>query len=109
MVPNGVDKNLIRLAIACAAFRARYGEWPQEARLAPVAIWDFGNLLDSENFERLCERLRIRSTNHAHLAVGNAKHHVVYGDSGPHPSPDQIDEALAWLDVRIRPDLAHFD
>ena len=33
-MPNGVDKNLIRLAAACAEFKARYGAWPDEARLA---------------------------------------------------------------------------
>jgi hypothetical protein len=39
-MPNGVDKNLVRLAIACAAFRAKHGEWPTEARVA--AIWACG-------------------------------------------------------------------
>jgi hypothetical protein len=108
-MPNGVDKNLIRLAAACAEFRARYGAWPDEARLAPIAIWDFGQLFDIENFERLFAVLRIRATKHAHIAVGNSQHHVVYEKLETNPTPNQIDEALAWLAVRVRPELAHFD
>jgi hypothetical protein len=45
-MPNGVDKNLVRLTIACASFRARHGEGPTEARVAPIVLWDYGQLLD---------------------------------------------------------------
>jgi len=80
-MPNGVSKNLVRLTIACAAFRLKYGDWPTEARVAPIVLWDYGHLLDSENFERLCAKLRLRTTKHAHIAVGTSKAHLVYGNA----------------------------
>jgi len=41
-MPNGIDKNLNRLVIACPAFRADHGAWPTEARVAPVVMWELG-------------------------------------------------------------------
>jgi hypothetical protein len=108
-MPNGVDKNLNRLAIACAAFRARHGKWPTEARVAPIVLWDYGQLLDPENFELLCRRIRLRSTTRAHLAVGNRSAHLVYDQLADHPDPDLTHQAWRWLGVRVRPELAHLE
>jgi hypothetical protein len=108
-MPNGVDKNLVRLAIACASFRERHGEWPTEARLAPIVLWDYGQLLDADNFELLCSRLHIRVTRHAHIAVGTANAHIVYETMEHSAEPRLVEEAWAWLSVRIRPELEHLD
>lgn len=108
-MPNGVDKNLVRLAIACAAFRERYGEWPTEARVAPIVLWDYGQLLDPENFARLCARLRLRTTKRSHVSVGSATGHVVYEAVSDHPAPERTQEAWRWLGIRVRPELAHLD
>lgn len=108
-MPNGVDKNLVRLAIACASFRQRYGDWPTEARVAPIVLWDYGQLLDPESFQRLCQRLRLRTTKHAHLAVGNSHAHLVYDTLDHAADPSLVDEAWDWLGVRIRPELRHLE
>lgn len=108
-MPNGVDKNYWRLVMACALYRAQYGAWPTEARVAPIVLWDYGQIFDPENFERLCARLRFRTTMHAHIAVGNGKAHLVYGSQEEQPDPRLIEEADAWFGVRIRPELAHLD
>lgn len=109
LMPNGVDKNLVRLAIACASYRQLHGDWPTEARVAPIVLWDFGQLLDPENFERLCTRLRFRTTTNAHIAVGTSKAHVVYGTTSHGGDSRVFDEAWAWLGVRVRPEFEHLD
>jgi hypothetical protein len=107
-MPNGIDKNFVRLGMACSAFRAKHGVWPTEARVAPPVLWDYGQLFDLENFERLCSRLRLRTTNRAHIAVGNANAHLVYGKiEGLDTS--LTEEAFAWLGVRVRPELEHLE
>lgn len=107
-MPNGVDKNLVRLSIACAQFRATHGTWPSEARVAPIVMWSFGQLFDLDNFEQLCKRLRLRTTTNALLAVGTTKaHHVYSGAEGA--DWQRVDEARAWLGVRIRDELRHID
>lgn len=110
-MPNGVDKNLVRLAIACAAFRLHHGTWPTEARVAPIVLWDFGQLLDPENFERLCKKLRLRTTQRAQIVVGNASAHLDYDkidQAGVGPvDPRLTTEAYEWFGVRVRPELEH--
>lgn len=108
-MPNGVDKNYWRLAIACAAFRERYGIWPTEARVAPIVLWDFGQIFDDRNFELLCSRLQFRTTGRTHIAVGDANVHLVYDKLDPHPDPVLVDEAIGWLGARIRPEFEHVD
>ena len=104
-MPNGVDKNLVRLAIASAEYRRRHGEWPTEARVAPLVLWEYGYLLDLPNFERLCSRLRLRTTDGAHLAVGGEKGHLVYEKLDESPTNDLVEEAWDWLGVSIKPGL----
>jgi hypothetical protein len=104
-MPNGVDKNLVRLAIACASFRQQHDAWPTQARVAPIVMWEYGQLLDAENFERLCSRLRFRVTSHAHIAVGTSKAHLVYETTEHDVGPRLIDDAWNWLSVQIRSEL----
>jgi hypothetical protein len=101
-MPNGVEQNIMRLAMACASFRGLHGSWPTEARVSPVVMWDFGQVLDAENFEILCSRLRLRTTKHAQIAVGTPKAHLVYEGTDHDFKPGMIDEAWTWLGVRIR-------
>ena len=108
-MPNGVDKNYVRLAIACAAFRSEHGHWPTEARVAPIVLWDYGQLFDARNFEVLCSRLRLRTSSTAHIAVGTSAAHLVYDKIVQSPRGDFVREATAWLGVRIRPEFEHMD
>ncbi len=39
-MPNGDDKNWIRVCCAIDGFRARYGRWPKRVRLMPIAYID---------------------------------------------------------------------
>ena len=60
-MPNGADKNLRRLLMACTVYQQKYGEWPSQARMSPVILHDLARLLDQENFERLAAHLQMRT------------------------------------------------
>jgi hypothetical protein len=96
-VPNGEDKNICRLEVCCAAYREKYGEWPAEARLAPMLLHDIARYLDSESFEALASRIRLRTRDLPGLSVGGSKGVMEYG---PGPSDEHyLDLARRWLDV----------
>jgi hypothetical protein len=100
-MPNGAEGNVFRLAYACALFKKRHGAWPTEARVEPRVLWDYGQVLDEENFGRLCSLLRLRSTKHGMIAVGTPKAHLVYDGMQHNLEQQEIDEAWNWLGLRI--------
>jgi hypothetical protein len=67
-------------------------------------MWDYAHLLDTENFERLCSKLLLRTTKHAHIAVGTSKSHLVYESVAPHPDWRLVQAAHEWLGVSYGPD-----
>src|SRR5262245_50344585 len=42
-MPNGDDKNWIRVCAAIDGFRGRYGRWPKRVRLMPIAVVDLAS------------------------------------------------------------------
>jgi hypothetical protein len=104
-MPNGADKNLIRLSIACAVYRQRFREWPSEARLAPVVLWDIAQLLDGENFISLAARLRLRTSEHAQISVGGSHGHVNYEEIEHSEAAPYRDQAWRWLGIEVRRDI----
>lgn len=39
-MPNGADKNWVRVCAAIDGFRQRYGRWPKRVRVMPVSFVD---------------------------------------------------------------------
>ena len=104
-MPNGIDKTLQRLIRACAAYRAKYEEWPAEAWMEAGYIFDLAQLLDHENFTLLATRIRLR-TKDAGISVGGAKGVYVYGDIElDDRAIALIETADRWLGVELRRDL----
>ena len=60
-MPNGIDKNLHRLLMACALYRQRYDEWLAQARLHPLILHDLANVLDADQFAKLAAHVQIRT------------------------------------------------
>ena len=79
------------------------------SQVAPIVLWEFAQLLEGDNFERLCARLTFRTTVQAHMAVGIQASHLVYGETDAHPGPRSVDETSAWLGVRVQPELRHIE
>jgi hypothetical protein len=101
-MPNGVDKNLYRLRSACASYRAKYHEWPSQARLQPLLLWDIAQVLDAENFDRLAAHLELRTRDAPGLSVGG-RGVVEYG--GDDVDGELLDLAEKWLGVEVRRDV----
>ncbi|MGD8485004.1 MAG: hypothetical protein PVG27_01275 [Chloroflexota bacterium] len=98
-MPNGDDKSLVRLTLACALFKQRHGCWPNEARLAPGVLRDLALRLDVRDFERLTDRLRLRTSRTAVLTVARGRQTLTYtGTAQAEGLPS--DEALDWLGIR---------
>ena len=54
-MPNGHDKNWVRLCGAIEGFRLRYGRWPTEVRIDPICLEDLRHYVFSERAWRVIE------------------------------------------------------
>lgn len=102
LVPNGVDKNLVRLAYASALYRHRYREWPSQARLPAVILWDIAQILTYEDFEILCSRLQLRSSQSGKFTVGGSHGYVIYDGMAQWDAGELMQTARMWLGVSAR-------
>jgi hypothetical protein len=58
-MPNGCDKNWVRLCAAIDGFRSRYGRWPSQVRLRPIILEDLrDNVFTQEGFEQVAVLVR---------------------------------------------------
>jgi hypothetical protein len=107
-MPNGANKNLVRIQLACAAYRERYGEWPSECRLHPIGLQDVAHVLDAENFKRLVAHLRLRTKDRMDVSVGGARGVIEYSKLDAGSIDEQVVKlAREWLGVNVRADLEH--
>ena len=60
-MPNGDDKNLVRLAICIAQYHARFGVWPTHARFAAPYLWSIAHVVGPMGFERLADLMELRT------------------------------------------------
>src|SRR4051794_20491722 len=104
-MPNGADKNLRRVLIACSAFRERYGEWPSQARMHPLMLWDVAQVLDGDEFVKLATHLQLRTKDRMGLTVGGARGVVDYGEASANIDGETLNLAERWLDVHVRDDV----
>jgi hypothetical protein len=100
-MPNGGDKNLVRLIITIAGFRARYDSWPTMIRLPEISLADLReHVLTPESFERLSALLEFVADDDSFVAMdgtGRMSHyHEFSGDF-----QDQA-EVEAWLSPEVR-------
>ena len=68
-MPNGSDKNYVRLCVTIDGFRARYGRWPTVARVWPGFVDNLRTVLAPEGFARLQEKLRLVEDPNATISV----------------------------------------
>ena len=64
-MPNGDDKNLVRLAICIAVYHARFGAWPTHARFEAGYLWSVARILGPVGFERLADLMELRTERHS--------------------------------------------
>ena len=97
-MPNGADKNFIRLCFAIEGFRIRYNAWPTAIRLREGVITNLRHILGPEAFARVKAKLRLVPDEAFMVAVDEAGHAYDYEKQGiPEQEPDI--HARDWLGV----------
>src|SRR4051812_30172933 len=103
-MPNGGDRNFIRLCSSLEGFRLRHGAWPTEVRLFPGAIADLReHVLGPEAFSKLEALVRLIADEEASMIAqdkdGNSFN---YGEE-QRPDGTLDISAAEWLGVRPLP------
>lgn len=103
-MPNGHDKNWIRLCAAINGFRGRYGRWPVRIRLHSLSLEDLrDHLFSKRDFARIRSKVELVPDDNAPMiAEDDTGASYNYGDEGfplgvPKPS------AAEWLEARPKP------
>lgn len=95
-MPNGHDKNFIRLCAAIDGFRAKYGAWPTKALLPEIVQRDLRALLGPELDRRLRQMLPFEASEE--VAVADDRGHVFrYGTGVNAHGP----RAAEWLGISV--------
>lgn len=102
-MPNGEDKNWVRLCAALDGFFVRYGHWPSRIRIPASALEDFRHLFTPESLHQLLDRFEvvIDSDHFAAEADGGRRYDYMV-ESFPYSRP--AIPAQVWLGVH--PDAA---
>lgn len=101
-MPNGADKNVVRLCAAIDGFRVRYGSWPTVARLWPGCIKDLQQCLTPEGFSRIQSKLRLIEAEGATVQVEDEHGRSYdYGQDG-FPETELDIRAEEWLQPERR-------
>ena len=97
-MPNGEDKNWVRLCIAVNGFRARYQKWPETALLSKWTAEDIKSLFKPLTYEAVLTKLEIVEVeDDAHIElVDKAGNSFKYGE-GKDFEPDV--DASSWFGV----------
>jgi hypothetical protein len=98
-MPNGDDKNWVRVRAAIEGFKVRHGTWPTRVRLFPAVLQNLReDLFSPEMFAKLTAKIQLISDEAPIVAEDDWGNSYSYGKDGfPHPRPDQ--HATEWLDV----------
>jgi hypothetical protein len=98
-MPNGHDKNWIRLLGAIDGFRARYDAWPTRVRIFPASLSDIrDHLFSPELYAKLTQKVQLIADEAPMVAEDDAGNSYSYGDEG-FPSKRSSPSARDWLGV----------
>jgi hypothetical protein len=100
LMPNGHDKNWIRLLGAIDGFRVRYGAWPTRIRIFPASLRNIReDLFSPDLFVKLTEKIQLVADELAMVAEdehGNSYSYGIDGFPPNRPSPN----ASQWLGIQ---------
>jgi hypothetical protein len=101
-MPNGHDKNWMRLCAAIDGFRSRYGRWPARVRMHEMSLRDFDFLFTREDLARITAKV-VLIPDEAPMIAEDDSGAYNYGEEGfPERAPDI--SAAAWFGVRPKPE-----
>jgi hypothetical protein len=90
-MPNGHDKNWVRVCAAIDGFRARFGHWPKRIRVMPVSFADLiSNVLNPVGFALISNYVElVPEENAGMIAEDSTGAEFNYGEEGfPEKKPD---------------------
>ena len=102
LMPNGDDKNWIRLCVTINGFRVKYGMWPERVRMSSFMLENLRHLFHPSTFSVLQSQLPIEKTTEESIEVFDREgRQFTYGDL---TDGDLDISSLEWLG--ISPDAA---
>jgi hypothetical protein len=104
-MPNGGDKNFVRLCGALDGFKVRYGRWPIRVVIYPMSLDDLReHVLSPEAFATVMQKVRLVEGDAGFQAEDGEGNVYDYANEGfPESRPNPTAEE--WLGVRVNPDL----
>jgi hypothetical protein len=103
-MPNGHDKNWVRLCAAIDGFRIRYGRWPTRVRIFPASLADIrDHLFTPDAYAQILAKVALVADEAAMVAEDDQGGSYSYGQEG-FPSERPAPRAAEWLGVRPRPE-----
>jgi hypothetical protein len=101
-MPNGWDKNWVRLCAAVDGFRARYGTWPTRVRMSPAMLENLRkHIFDPISFAQLESKLKLVGDEAPMIAEDEEGRSYSYGAEGFTKVEPDI-RARDWLGVKPR-------
>jgi hypothetical protein len=98
-MPNGHDKNWIRLLGAIDGFRVRYGAWPTRVRIFPASLSNIRDHLFSAGlYAKLTQKVQLIADEAPFVAEDDAGNSYSYGAEG-FPAKRPNPSARDWLGV----------
>ena len=98
-MPNGYDRNWIRLCAAIHGFRDRYGFWPTRVRMSALALEDLRqNVFTPEAMRKIEQQIQLIADEASMVAEDDLGRQYSYGREG-FPRGERVVHAETWLGV----------
>ena len=98
-MPNGHDKNWIRLCAAIDGFRVRYGRWPKRVRAYSLSLADLrDHLFTPTDYAQITAKVALVADEVGMVAEDDEGGSYDYGKDG-FPSERPTPSAAEWLGV----------
>jgi len=97
-MPNGDDKNWVRLCAAIDGFRMRYGRWPKRVRMHALMLGDFYHIFTPADFAKIAHKVELITDGSQMVADDSKGASYNYGEEG-FPSERPKPNAAEWLGV----------
>jgi hypothetical protein len=98
-MPNGNERNWVRLCASIDGFRKRHGVWPTRVRAQAICIGDLRGMFSPEDFDALCATIQLVVDEEASMVSEDEQGRTFdYGNEGFTPEPEE-DPARLWLGV----------
>jgi hypothetical protein len=101
-VPNGHDKNWVRVCIAIDGFRTRYGRWPTRIRVPAGVLHDFRLLFADIDFLTISSKIAFELDDVQIVAEDDEDGRYSYDDEGLSEPLPQV-RTIDWFGVSVKP------